>query len=74
MNLERYGAALVGVLWAYHGWMNIAPIAEEVTAAAAEHPAGRRSAVLLLVVLYCARTWRTTSSSRDQMKELAIRN
>ncbi len=26
----RFGAALVGVLWAYHGWMNIAPVAEEV--------------------------------------------
>jgi APA family basic amino acid/polyamine antiporter len=28
--LGKYGVALVGVLWAYHGWMNIGPIAEEV--------------------------------------------
>jgi len=25
-----FGTALLGVLWAYHGWMNIAPVAEEV--------------------------------------------
>jgi amino acid transporter len=24
------GAALLGVYWAYHGWMNVAPVAEEV--------------------------------------------
>ena len=30
VNWSLFGAALVGVLWAYHGWMNIAPIAEEV--------------------------------------------
>src|SRR5262249_52658 len=28
--LGMMGSALVGVLWAYHGWMNIAPVAEEV--------------------------------------------
>src|SRR5262245_29924331 len=27
VNWSLFGAALVGVLWAYHGWMNIAPIA-----------------------------------------------
>lgn len=30
VNWSKFGAALVGVLWAYHGWMNIAPVAEEV--------------------------------------------
>jgi amino acid transporter len=29
-DLVKFGAALLGVLWAYHGWMNIAPVAEEV--------------------------------------------
>lgn len=29
-DVSQFGAALVGVLWAYHGWMNIAPVAEEV--------------------------------------------
>jgi amino acid transporter len=30
INLGGLGTAFLGVLWAYHGWMNIAPIAEEV--------------------------------------------
>lgn len=30
VNWSAVGGALVGVLWAYHGWMNIAPVAEEV--------------------------------------------
>src|SRR5262249_37602167 len=30
VDWSRFGGALVGVLWAYHGWMNIAPVAEEV--------------------------------------------
>src|SRR5205807_833359 len=27
IDFGKFGAALLGVLWAYHGWMNIAPIA-----------------------------------------------
>lgn len=30
VNWSKFGTALVGVIWAYHGWMNIAPIAEEI--------------------------------------------
>ena len=30
VNWVAFGGALVGVFWAYHGWMNIAPVAEEV--------------------------------------------
>src|SRR5947209_20087738 len=30
VSWRRFGAALVGILWAYHGWMNLAPVAEEV--------------------------------------------
>lgn len=29
-NWSNFGGALAAVLWAYHGWMNIAPVAEEV--------------------------------------------
>src|SRR5262245_14611337 len=29
IDFGAFGAALVGVQWAYHGWMNIAPVAEE---------------------------------------------
>ena len=28
LDFGKVGTALVGVLWAYHGWMNIAPVAE----------------------------------------------
>src|SRR5579872_5698382 len=30
VDWSGFGVALVGVLWAYNGWMNIAPVAEEV--------------------------------------------
>lgn len=29
-SLGGIGTAFLGVLWAYHGWMNLAPVAEEV--------------------------------------------
>ena len=29
-DLGHFATAFLGVLWAYHGWMNIAPVAEEV--------------------------------------------
>ncbi|MBM4068816.1 MAG: amino acid permease [Planctomycetes bacterium] len=29
-SLGGMGTAFLGVLWAYHGWMNLAPVAEEV--------------------------------------------
>ncbi len=31
VDWSKFGAALLGVLWAYHGWMNLAPAAEEIT-------------------------------------------
>src|SRR5207248_5325584 len=30
VSLSGLGSALLAVLWAYHGWMNSAPVAEEV--------------------------------------------
>jgi APA family basic amino acid/polyamine antiporter len=30
VNWSKFGAALIAVFWSYHGWMNIAPVAEEV--------------------------------------------
>jgi amino acid transporter len=30
VSFSGLGSALLAVLWAYHGWMNIAPVAEEV--------------------------------------------
>src|SRR5262245_16229615 len=40
---SAFGGALVAVFWAYHGWMNVAPVAEEV-----QNP--RRNIPLALVV------------------------
>jgi amino acid transporter len=53
VNWGLYGAALVGVLWAYHGWMNIAPIAEEVKDPQRNIPLALLGGVFLLIGLYC---------------------
>lgn len=47
-----FGGALVGVFWAYHGWMNIAPIAEEVKDPQRNIPLALLSGVFLLIALY----------------------
>lgn len=49
----RYGAALVGVLWAYHGWLNITPVAEEVRDPNRNIPLALIVGVLGLIALYC---------------------
>lgn len=46
------GAALVGVLWAYHGWMNLAPVAEEVERPGRNIPLALITGVLILTGLY----------------------
>ncbi|MBY0458610.1 MAG: amino acid permease [Gemmataceae bacterium] len=53
VNWSGFGVALVGVLWAYHGWMNIAPISEEVTRPQRNIPLAVVAGVLLLIGLYC---------------------
>lgn len=71
VNWTKYGAALVGVLWAYHGWMNIAPVAEEVRDPQRNIPRALLGGVLLLIVLYCgANLAYYLVIPRDQMKEL----
>jgi amino acid transporter len=45
--------ALVGVLWAYNGWMNIAPIAEEVKEPQRNIPLSLLAGVFILIALYC---------------------
>ena len=52
VSLVAFGGALVGVFWAYHGWMNIAPIAEEVKNPQRNIPLALLSGVLILIVLY----------------------
>ncbi|MFO0822903.1 MAG: APC family permease [Gemmataceae bacterium] len=53
VNWGRFGVALIGVLWAYHGWMAIAPVAEEVTHPQRNIPLGLLGGVVLLIGLYC---------------------
>jgi APA family basic amino acid/polyamine antiporter len=46
------GTAMLGVLWAYHGWMNIAPIAEEVSRPQRNIPLAVLGGVGTIIVLY----------------------
>jgi APA family basic amino acid/polyamine antiporter len=48
-----YCVALVAVLWAYNGWMNIAPVAGEVREPSRNIPLSLVAGVLILIVLYC---------------------
>lgn len=53
VNWGSFGVALVAVLWAYNGWMNIAPIAEEVREPSRNIPLSLFTGVLVLIALYC---------------------
>ncbi len=53
INWSGFGVALVGVLWAYNGWMNIAPIAGEVKEPQRNIPLSLLLAVFALIALYC---------------------
>ena len=49
---SNFGAAMVGVIWAYHGWMNIAPVAEEVRDPQRNIPVALIGGVGILITLY----------------------
>jgi APA family basic amino acid/polyamine antiporter len=49
-----FGKAMVGVLWAYHGWMNIAPVAEEIRAPGRNIPLALIAGTLTVMALYLA--------------------
>ena len=67
----KFGAALVGVLWAYHGWMNIGPIAGEVIRPNRNIPLALIGGILILIGLYCgANLGYYLIIPRDQMREL----
>jgi amino acid transporter len=53
INWSGFGVALVGVLWAYNGWMNIAPISGEVKEPQRNIPRSVLAGVLILIALYC---------------------
>src|SRR5207245_11601897 len=49
--------AVLGVLWAYHGWMNIAPVAEEVRNLLRNIPISLLAGVVLVIALDCSANW-----------------
>lgn len=52
VNWSKFGSALVGILWAYHGWMNLAPMAAEVKDPNRNLPLSFLMGTLAVVVLY----------------------
>jgi amino acid transporter len=48
----RFGLALVAIWWAYHGWMNIAPVAEEVRNPGRNIPLSLIAGTLTVMTLY----------------------
>lgn len=52
VKLVNFGGALVGVFWAYHGWMNFAPIAEEVKNPHRNIPLAALTGVGIIILLY----------------------
>jgi amino acid transporter len=53
IDWSGFGVALVGVLWAYNGWMNIAPVAGEVRDPSRNIPFALLAGVFILIALYC---------------------
>lgn len=71
VNLAGYGAAVVAVLWAYHGWQNIGPMAEEVKNPHRNLPLALIGGVLALIALYVSANAAYYSAiPRDEMMML----
>jgi amino acid transporter len=51
-SLSGLGKAMLGVLWAYHGWMNIAPVAGEVKRPQRNIPVALLGGVGIIIFLY----------------------
>jgi amino acid transporter len=52
VSLGGLGSAFLGVLWAYHGWMNVAPVAEEVRRPQRNLPLALLGGVAIIITLY----------------------
>jgi amino acid transporter len=52
LTLAHFLTAFLGVLWAYHGWMNIAPIAGEVRNPNRNIPIAFLAGVLIVIFVY----------------------
>jgi amino acid transporter len=51
-TVAGFGAALIAVLWAYHGWMNLGPVAEEVRAPQRNIPLSLLAGIGIVAALY----------------------
>jgi APA family basic amino acid/polyamine antiporter len=71
VNWAAYGSAMVAVLWAYNGWMNLGPVAEEVKDPQRNIPRSLLLAVFILIGLYVgANVAYYLVIPRDEMREL----
>src|SRR5579875_2917836 len=52
LSLGHLGSAFLGVLWAFHGWQNLAPVAEEVRQPQRNIPLALLGGVALIIALY----------------------
>lgn len=52
VSISGLGTAFLGVLWAYHGWMNVAPVAEEVARPQRNIPLALIAGVGTIIALY----------------------
>jgi APA family basic amino acid/polyamine antiporter len=52
VTLGGIGSAFLGVLWAYHGWQNIAPVAGEVRQPQRNIPLALLGGVAIIITLY----------------------
>jgi amino acid transporter len=52
LEFGKIAAALVAVLWAYHGWMNFAPVAEEIRNPNRNIPISVICGVLIIIAVY----------------------
>lgn len=50
--LGDLGSAFLGVLWAYHGWHNLAPVAEEIRQPQRNIPLALLGGVAIIITLY----------------------
>lgn len=71
VSLGGFGSAFLGVLWAYHGWQNLSPVAEEVRHPQRNIPLALLGGVAIIITLYLgANLAYYLVIPRDRMAEL----
>src|SRR5437588_654426 len=69
--LSGFGSALLAVLWAYHGWQNIGPVAEAVQRPQRNIPLALLGGTAVIVALYLgASTAYSLVLTQDEMKAM----